>query len=212
MTALVLLLLLLAGRPRAVVAARDPVVWTAGMAIDADGAPDAYGPSWQPGRDALANAGRPGNWWALATDSNGEPLLNDQGYYVSKTALVDSRYPSGDQRRYVDASRVPYLALGRDVLQGYGAALGDLAVAVYKGAWSPAIVADIAPRGHRGEGSIALADALGIPSDPRRGGVSDGVTYLLWPGSRTGWPSDFAPTAAALFDRWGGLSRATEAA
>jgi len=39
-----------------------------------------------------------------------------------------------------------------------------------------AIYADIGPKNHLGEGSIALAEALGIPSDPKRGGTSRGVT------------------------------------
>jgi hypothetical protein len=42
--------------------------FTAGLAIDADGAPDAYHPN-DTGRDFLANAGRPGNWWAPVTDT-----------------------------------------------------------------------------------------------------------------------------------------------
>jgi hypothetical protein len=43
-----------------------------------------------------------------------------------------------------------------------------------------AIYADI---GTLGEGSINLADALGISSNARHGGQSDGVLYLLFPGS-----------------------------
>src|ERR1700733_2204452 len=38
-----------------------------GMMIDADGAPNAYGPG-NCGIDDLSNAGKPGHWWALATD------------------------------------------------------------------------------------------------------------------------------------------------
>jgi hypothetical protein len=43
-----------------------------------------------------------------------------------------------------------------------------------------AIYADI---GTIGEGSIALADALRIWSDARHGGESDGILYVLFPGS-----------------------------
>jgi len=43
-----------------------------------------------------------------------------------------------------------------------------------------AIYADI---GTLGEGSVALANALGIRSDARRGGQSDGILYLLFAGS-----------------------------
>src|SRR5262245_32378245 len=53
----------------------DGLFFQAGMAIDADGAPQAYHPDSKSGLDALANAGKPGNWWALVVDDKGEPLL-----------------------------------------------------------------------------------------------------------------------------------------
>jgi hypothetical protein len=60
--------------------------------------------------------------------------------------------------------------------------LGDFAVVMNlrNGKSSYAIYADI---GTMGEGSIALADNLGIWSDARRGGQSDGILYLVFPGS-----------------------------
>jgi len=63
-----------------------------------------------------------------------------------------------------------------------GARLGDFSVVMNlrNGKSSFAIYADI---GTLGEGSIALADALGIRSDARHGGESDGVLYLLFSGS-----------------------------
>src|SRR6202008_1174982 len=42
--------------------------------IDADGSPRAYGPN-NSGLDWTANAGYPGNWWALVCDANGDPIL-----------------------------------------------------------------------------------------------------------------------------------------
>ena len=69
-----------------------------GMAIDADGAPTAYHPNGTSGLDALGNAGRPGNWWALVTDtgtSAGTPVIQGAadpapGFYVSTTSLHDA--------------------------------------------------------------------------------------------------------------------------
>src|SRR5436190_8751147 len=71
--------------------------------IDADGAngqhglPPAYAPSsyGAPALDNLGDAGRPGNWWALATDNghaDGEPIVQTQGQpcpgaYISETSL-----------------------------------------------------------------------------------------------------------------------------
>ncbi len=78
------------------VTGEDAFFFEAGMTIDADGAPDAYHPD-NTGTDHLANAGRPGNWWALATDTgqpSGQPVVQgpgdpNPGFYVSTTALED---------------------------------------------------------------------------------------------------------------------------
>jgi hypothetical protein len=82
----------------------------------------------------------------------------------------------------VDASKIPYVALPKEVADRGGARLGDFALVinVQNGKSSFAIYADT---GTLGEGSIALADALGIWSDARRGGQSEGILYLLFPGS-----------------------------
>lgn len=182
-----------------IVEAGDAIQWTAGLAIDADGCPDAYAPpdSGLHGRDALGNAGHPGDWWALVTDTGdekGTPIVQAQndpcpGYYVTATALADRSLHAHDPRRYVDSNHVPYLAVPPE-LRACGVRLGDVAVVRFRGQWSPAIVADIGPRGKIGEGSIALARALSIPESPRHGGVGAGVEVTLWPGSRTDppWP------------------------
>lgn len=73
---------------------RDAFFFKAGMAINADGAPDAYHPD-DIGTDALANAGHPGNWWALVTHNgkrSGNPIVQkagdpNPGYYIAMTAL-----------------------------------------------------------------------------------------------------------------------------
>jgi hypothetical protein len=44
------------------------------MAIDADGAPNAYSPE-DTGRDELANAGAPPHWNGIITDRVGSPLI-----------------------------------------------------------------------------------------------------------------------------------------
>ena len=48
---------------------RSAFFFEAGMHIDADGAYRAYHPISSKGLDYLANAGKPGNWWALVTDN-----------------------------------------------------------------------------------------------------------------------------------------------
>ena len=74
-----------------------------------------------------------------------------------------------------------------------------------------AIIADeSAPELPMGEGSIALAKALGIDSDPRNGGVEKGIGYVIYPGSGNGKPralDEIVVVSQASFQRWGGLQR-----
>ena len=155
------------------------------LIIDADGAPDAYHPD-NIGLDYLANAGRPGKWWGLATDESGEPYIQVgdgkepimvvaqadsdpcPGYYVSTTALVDDRYETFDPRRYVDSTAVPFVALPRnydDLCPFSQPDKGDVVVVVKGDLVAYALYADVGPTKSSlnvlGEGSIALARQLG---------------------------------------------------
>jgi len=156
------------------------------MTIDADGAPNAYNPD-DTGLDELANAGVPGRWNGIITDRDGIPLIQRKsdpfpGYYISCTSLSDRSKKFTDPTGYVDAAKIPYVALPQDLADRGGMRLGDLAIVMNlrNGKSSFAIYADI---GTLGEGSVALADALGIRSDARRGGEHEGILYLFFPGS-----------------------------
>jgi len=73
-----------------------------------------------------------------------------------------------------------------------------------------AIYADNGPSKRIGEGSIALAEALGIPSSPRRGGAADGVQILVFPGSGNGKSrsaGEIATEGEKLLARWGDDAR-----
>lgn len=188
------------------------VAFKGGLSVDADGSPRAYHPR-NTGLDALGNAGRPGNWWGLATNGRGQPYVqgpNDPapGYYVSTTALADGRYPASDSRRYVNSETVPFIAIPPQ-LKSQGVQLGDL-VAVRNertGKTVFAVVADIGPRDHLGEGSIKLAQELGIDADARRGGAGSGVSYVAFPGTRQAFPLTHESIQAAgrrAYDAWGG--------
>lgn len=165
---------------------RQAFFFVSGMTIDADGAPNAYSPD-DTGLDDLANAGTPAHWEGIVADRDGNPLIQQgsdpfPGYYISCTSLADKSKTFTDPRRYVDASKIPYVVLPHELADRGGARLGDFAVILNlrNGKSSFAIYADI---GTIGEGSVALADALGIRSDARRGGTTDGILYLLFPGS-----------------------------
>jgi hypothetical protein len=96
--------------------------------------------------------------------------------------------------------------LPKDVAERGGAKLGDFAVVMNlrNGKSSFAIYADI---GTLGEGSVALADALGIWSDARHGGASDNILYMLFPGSGNRKPrtvDEIQSEGEKLVYRWGG--------
>ncbi len=196
------------------------------MQIDADGAVDAYHPEDE-GIDYLGNAGTPGNWWALVTDngeSDGEPIIQGKtdprpGYYVSTTSLEDTSKIRTDPRRYVDSSSIPYIVLpGRQTTWDTGVKLGDF-VAVYNGSngkLSLGIFADTGPREKLGEGSVALARALGHEPVIRgkiRAGIDEDLLYVVFPGSRKKpWRSEetleqLKAEATKSFEVWGGLEQ-----
>jgi len=184
-----------------------------GMTIDADGAPNAYNPQ-NTGLDDLSNAGSPGDWGALAVDHDGAPYVQGRddpypGFYVSMTSLADRTKRDNDPTRYVDASKIPYIVLPHDVVVQTGARLGDFAAVfnVRNGRTSNAIFADI---GTMGEGSVALADNLGLYSDARNGGTRGGIFYVVFSGSGNGKPrsnDEINERAASLLRDWGGPER-----
>jgi hypothetical protein len=184
-----------------------------GMTIDADGAPNAYNAD-DTGLDYLRNAGQPGQWDGIVEDDDGNPVVQGPGdpfpgFYISCTSLFDRTKHHRDPARFVDASQIPYVALPGDLAERTGARLGDL-VLVYNDRtdrFSFAIFADI---GAFGEGSIALAENLGIHSDARRGGSPGGIFYLVFPGSGDGRPmslDEINRTGAGLIESLGGVDR-----
>jgi hypothetical protein len=195
------------------------VFYEAGMMIDADGAHHAYHPDGRSGLDFLGNAGRPGNWWALVTDNgqaNGSPVKQTAddpapGFFVSTTSLQDASRGRKDPRRYVDAESINFIVLPSNL--NLGAKLGDFAVVLRpdRAVHSYAVYGDVGPANQIGEASIALAKALGVPSNPKSGGIGHGVIYVVFTGSAQGWPlsqSEIDQEGEALFTKWGALATA----
>ena len=159
----------------------------AGFQIDGDGSPRCYAPvgSGLEGLDYLANAGRPGNWWGIATSVNGVPIIQGQGepcpgYYVSTTSYQDPTKAIGDPARYLDAENVPFAVFTAAFLRGVpGIVKGCLVLVSFNGVEAPAMAGDEGPA--VGEGSIKLAQLLGIPGSPKSGGVPTGVTWRFFP-------------------------------
>jgi len=197
----------------------DVISYTSELQIDADGSPRASHPTSAWGLDRLANAGHPGNWWGLLTDTgkpDGQPLLQGAydpapGFYISTTSLCDSTtrdYRWNDPRKWVDSETIPFIVLpgGHPQILGDSASgaarLGDFAVVVNlsNGKKAAALVADVGPSDHIGEGSIALAAALGVHADARTGGASGNILTLVFAGSRLtpAWPHSLSDINAQV--------------
>jgi hypothetical protein len=164
------------------------------MSIDGDGGYRTYHQDDDVALDYLANAGYPGNWWGVATDTgeaDGDPVKQKStdpcpGYYVSPTAYEHSDYAHTDPRRYLDSENVIFSVTPPQLRQLVGPVVLGCRVRMEnldngKVAWG--LVGDVGPKDKLGEASIAAADALGIPSSPKNGGTSDLIIlYTLIPG------------------------------
>jgi len=170
------------------------VFYEGGLQIDADGSPRAYGPN-NTGLDYTANAGRPGDWYGIVTDSTGNPVIQRSGdpypgMYISTTALQDHQKSITDPARYVDSEKINYISVASDLIKLYGIRTGDLAAVYYRNTNTlcSAVCADVGPRGKYGEGSIALASQLGINYNPKHGGCNDNVVTIIFVNSHSAWP------------------------
>lgn len=177
---------------------------TSRIAIDADGAPNAYQPQDR-GIDALANAGFPNRGWksVLVTDPDDDsrPFVQKSGefagFFVSMTSLRDHGLPGTDPAGYVDARLVPYIVFpGRFYRMAGTGRLGVLGMArnLSTGQTSAMIFADMGGKeDDLGEVSIKLAENLGGHDvNPRTGaGAPRGpFAYVIFPGSEASppWP------------------------
>ena len=144
------------------------------MAVDVDGAPNAYGPRGKKTLDVLRHAyspkeaGRPRTVVGYMTEWEGGPPTVQHagdpypGYYVSQTDWADRNNPRmEDPRRYLDARKINYVVLGRAAMNA-GVIMGDF-VSVSScrtGRTAYAIVGDSGNESGA-EGSLALVQNLG---------------------------------------------------
>lgn len=203
------------------------LLFRGGFTVKADGAPHAYHPDDGRGAAKLAHAGHTGNWWGLVTDTgkrSGNPVVQGRddpapGHFVSPTSLVDSVYQKTDPRRYVDAARIPYVAIPanstrtQSFWRSRGITYGDYAV-VYdtkRDRLHGAILADAGSDDALGEGSLYLADQFGLDATARSESKhADRFVYLLFPQSGNGRPQETANIAQyteRFLQKWGGEKR-----
>ncbi len=183
------------------------------MAVDVDGAPNAYGPRGKKTLDVEKHARAPhddrhrGEIVGYMTEYPGGPPTVQRrgdpfpGYYVSQTTFFDrnNRRPE-DPRRYVDARRINYVVLG-SVARAAGVRMGDFVV-VFSCRTGKSAFAIVADDGNESgaEGSLALLQALGYSF---RNGIEDSVdrreiVVRYYPGSNP--RKQFFKTQAALDD------------
>ncbi|MFF4486585.1 glycoside hydrolase family 75 protein [Streptomyces sp. NPDC001544] len=103
--------------------------------------------------------------------------------------------------RHLSAERLPYIVVpARSRIwdpRVHGVRGGSVAAVVYRDTVRYAVVGDTGPGDIIGEASYATARDLGIPADPRTGGVPSGVTYIVFKDSRVKAIEDHAAAVAA---------------
>jgi hypothetical protein len=167
------------------------------MDVDVDGAPRAYGPPGSDTLDDLRNAhslGRldaPVVGYLLEDAPPHRPVVQGPkdpapGYYVSQTAFEDDSVENEkDPRRYVDATKINYVVLGKEA-RGMGARIGDF-VAVYSKRTHRSVFGIVGDAGNPSgdEGSLHLLQALGYPfHSGKNDAVEDAeIVIRFYPGS-----------------------------
>lgn len=190
------------------------VTFTAAARLDGDGAngqfgaPPCYAPRDFAGKtlDHIDNAGGPGNWFGVVTDTGkptGTPIVQgphdpSPGAFVSATSLhlrgqQGEVLPDSSPLKYVDSATVPYVVVPLLIIQGVeGVVMGCRAIVTNttNGRSVEAVVADRGPSAKLGELSLACARAIGVPvNDAARHPANSGGTdqpiirYQLFPGT-----------------------------
>lgn len=198
------------------------IFFETGMSVDVNGSPHAFHPK-NMGLDDLKHAGKPGNWFGIVTDNNepsGIPVIQNDanpapGYFISTTSLIDKAYNFKDPMRYINSEKIPYFVLPPEVMNAADVNVGDLGF-IYNRTNNKmmfGIFADISPIDKIGAASIAMANALGINSDARIGGIENGIIYLVFQKSGNHKPKtiqEIYDLGAELFHEFGGMSRFKE--
>jgi hypothetical protein len=168
--------------------------------IDADGAngqngkPAAYKED-NSGTELLTNGGMDivngkvvcAEEWArdiVILDDDNEPKVFPGRIIASKTWYQYPGKLEDDPTAYVDSETIPYIVVPPVIIQNTaGVVRGCKARVTWQDNSVDCVVADCGPFNKIGELSIAAARAIGLPSNPKNGGISEQVVfYELWPG------------------------------
>ena len=201
---------------------KKAVFFISKMHIDADGAYKGYHQNDKLALDKLENG-----LSSLVIKREKRVIQGSKdpapGYYISKTSLQDDKLPETNPRKYVDSTSIPYFVLPITAYkvretENLGIKIGDIGVVINRtnGKMAFALFADVWPLkkpSKIGEGSIALACALGINPSPKTGGTNKpDILYIIFPGSGAGQGKlrtiqEIDEIGKKEFEQWGGLKQ-----
>lgn len=148
----------------------------------------------------------------------GDPFPGEA--YISTTSYSIPGAPENTQRRYVDATRIPYVVLPKSMVRRYALAPGTIAV-VYRPSTGNFAFGVYADSGLLGEGSIKLHQDLGnepivfregIPRAKNR--IEDAVLTFVFPRAKSSavadakaWNASIQEAGWAALNQFGGVPR-----
>ncbi|GAA1420018.1 hypothetical protein GCM10009601_17750 [Streptomyces thermospinosisporus] len=128
--------------------------------------------------------GRPGTYCNTRTDP----------YFSASTAFAQS------DGRPLSSEQLPFIVVPAPSslwdYRAHGVRGGSVAAVIHGDRVQYAVVGDTGPTGIIGEASYATAKGLGIDPHPQRGGVTGGVTYIVFKNSRVSPIEDRAAAEA----------------
>ena len=144
-------------------------------------------------------------WWRADADVDcdgyPDPKCTVDPYYQGETSAKDS------MGQFINAAKVPFyvvpLASNGFDAKNFGiktswSGYGSAGAIIYDGKLLYAPYADAGPKGVIGELSYAAAEQLGMNPSPINGGVSSGVTYIVFTGANYVNPIESAAAAATM--------------
>jgi hypothetical protein len=144
-------------------------------------------------------------WWRadadIDCDGQEDPRCTVDPYFMPETSAKDS------EGNFMNAAEVPFYVVplpsngfdpkAHGIKTGWSH-YGSAGAILYNGKLIYAPYADAGPAGVIGELSYAAAEKLGIPSSPINGGVSSGVTYIVFTGASYIDPIEDPAVAASV--------------
>jgi hypothetical protein len=176
------------------------VYFKADYDLDFDGSPRAYNPT----NTGIEENGNAKNSVGEFSESvilfkNKKPYLQKAidpfpSFFISLTSLKLQNFPDTSTQRYVDSEKIPYFVLPGKKLEVAGIEMGDIGL-IFNTKTNKstfAIFADSGPSSIIGEGSLALAKAIGVNTKLNSkgkivGGMEEGnILYIVFPKSGKG--------------------------